>query len=150
MQFHLIVVSIFLKTCVKDRGDISSRLLERRIWLVCFEAHSQKGIGKQWKNSSNFKAFFCTKNQEIMIFTAKNKTYYMWLFFHCLPIPFCEFRHVTAGRLVCRWCIFITIIIIVVVVFQLFAGDNKKNYNNNNNNTITVKLMSLARLLLSS
>ena len=28
MQFHLIVV---LKTCVKDRGDSSSRLLERRI-----------------------------------------------------------------------------------------------------------------------
>ena len=34
MQFHLIVVSIFLKTCVKDHGDTSSRLLERRIWLV--------------------------------------------------------------------------------------------------------------------
>ena len=28
MQFHLIVVSIFLKTCVKDHGDTSSRLLE--------------------------------------------------------------------------------------------------------------------------
>ena len=42
--------------------------------------NSQKRIGKQWKNGSNFKAFFCTKNQEIMIFTAKNKTYYMWLF----------------------------------------------------------------------
>ena len=38
MQFHLIVVSIFLKTCVKDHGDSSSRLLERRIWLVCIEA----------------------------------------------------------------------------------------------------------------
>ena len=24
MQFHLIVVSIFLKTCVKDHGDSSS------------------------------------------------------------------------------------------------------------------------------
>ena len=34
MQFHLIVVSIFLKTCVKDHGDTSSQLLERRIWLV--------------------------------------------------------------------------------------------------------------------
>ena len=31
MQFQLIVVSIFLKTCVKDHGDSSSRLLERRI-----------------------------------------------------------------------------------------------------------------------
>ena len=31
MQFHLIVVSIFLKTCVKDHGDTFSRLLERRI-----------------------------------------------------------------------------------------------------------------------
>ena len=31
MQFHLTVVSIFLKTCVKDQGDSSSQLLERRI-----------------------------------------------------------------------------------------------------------------------
>ena len=31
MQFHLIVVSIFLKTSVKDQGDSSSRLLERRV-----------------------------------------------------------------------------------------------------------------------
>ena len=31
MQFHLIAVSIFLKTCVKDHGDTSTRLLERRI-----------------------------------------------------------------------------------------------------------------------
>ena len=31
MQFHLIVVSIFLKTCVKDHGHTSNRLLERRI-----------------------------------------------------------------------------------------------------------------------
>ena len=38
MQFHLIVVSIFLKTCVKDQGDGSSRLLERRVRLVCIEA----------------------------------------------------------------------------------------------------------------
>ena len=38
MQFHLIVVSIFLKRCVKDHGDSPSRLLERRIWLVCIEA----------------------------------------------------------------------------------------------------------------
>ena len=37
VQFHLIVVSILLKTCVKDHGDNSSRLLERRIWLVCIE-----------------------------------------------------------------------------------------------------------------
>ena len=38
MQFHLIVVSIFLKTCVEDHGDSSSRLLERRVLLVCMEA----------------------------------------------------------------------------------------------------------------
>ena len=38
MQFHLIVVSIFSKACVKDHGDASSRLLERRIWLVCIGA----------------------------------------------------------------------------------------------------------------
>ena len=38
MLFYLTVVSIFLKTCVKDREDSSSRLLERRIWLVCIEA----------------------------------------------------------------------------------------------------------------
>ena len=38
MQFYLIVDLIFLKTCVKDHGDTSSRLLERRIWLVCIGA----------------------------------------------------------------------------------------------------------------
>ena len=38
MQFRLIVVSIFLKTCVKDHGDNSSQLLERWIWLACIEA----------------------------------------------------------------------------------------------------------------
>ena len=40
-QFHLIIaVSIFLKTCRKNRGDtISSHpMLERRILLVCVEA----------------------------------------------------------------------------------------------------------------
>ena len=37
IQFHLIVVSILLKACVKDHGDSSSRLLERRVWLVCIE-----------------------------------------------------------------------------------------------------------------
>ena len=31
-NFHLIVVSIFLKTCVKDHADSSSRLLERRVY----------------------------------------------------------------------------------------------------------------------
>ena len=31
MQFHLMVVLMSLKTCVKDRGDSSARLLERRI-----------------------------------------------------------------------------------------------------------------------
>ena len=31
MQLHLIVVSIFLKPFVKDQGDSSSRLLERRV-----------------------------------------------------------------------------------------------------------------------
>ena len=38
MQFHLIAVPILLKMCVKDHGDSSSRLLEKRIWLVCIEA----------------------------------------------------------------------------------------------------------------
>ena len=38
MQFHLIVLSIFLKPFVRDQGDSSSRLLERRFWLVCIEA----------------------------------------------------------------------------------------------------------------
>ena len=38
MLFYLTVVSIFLKTCVKDHEDSSSRLQERRIWLVCIEA----------------------------------------------------------------------------------------------------------------
>ena len=31
MHAHLIVVSIFLKTCVKDHGDSLRRLLERKI-----------------------------------------------------------------------------------------------------------------------
>ena len=31
MQLHLIVVSIFLKTCVKDLRDSSGQLLQRRI-----------------------------------------------------------------------------------------------------------------------
>ena len=38
MKLQLIVVSIFLKKYVKDHGDSCSRLLERRIWLVCIEA----------------------------------------------------------------------------------------------------------------
>ena len=38
MQFHLIVVSIFLKTGLKDQGVSSGRLPERRICLVCIEA----------------------------------------------------------------------------------------------------------------
>ena len=38
VQFHLKLVSIFLKTCVKDHGDRSSRLLERKISLVCIQA----------------------------------------------------------------------------------------------------------------
>ena len=38
MQFHLIVVSIFLKTCVRGHGESSSRLLERRVSLVCIES----------------------------------------------------------------------------------------------------------------
>ena len=38
IQFHLIVVSIFLKTCVKNHGDSSSQLLERRVWLVRIKA----------------------------------------------------------------------------------------------------------------
>ena len=35
---HLIEISIILKTCVKDHGDSSSRLPERRVSLVCIEA----------------------------------------------------------------------------------------------------------------
>ena len=38
MQFQLIVVSIFLKTCVKDHGDSFSRLLERSVCIVCIKA----------------------------------------------------------------------------------------------------------------
>ena len=38
MQIHLIVVSIFLKTWLKDHGDSSGQLLQRRIWLVCIMA----------------------------------------------------------------------------------------------------------------
>ena len=38
MQFQLIVVSIFLKMCVKDHGDSFGRLLERSICIVCIKA----------------------------------------------------------------------------------------------------------------
>ena len=38
MQFYVVLVSIFLKTCVKNHEDSSSRLLERRIWLPCIES----------------------------------------------------------------------------------------------------------------
>ena len=31
MQFYVVLVSMFLKTCVKNHEDSSSRLLERRI-----------------------------------------------------------------------------------------------------------------------
>ena len=34
MEFHLIVVSIFLNKCVKGYGDSSDQLFQRRIWLV--------------------------------------------------------------------------------------------------------------------
>ena len=37
MQVHLIVVSVFFKTYVKDHGGSSSRMLERRISLVRIE-----------------------------------------------------------------------------------------------------------------
>ena len=53
MQFHLIVVSIFLKTCVKDHGDSSSRLLERRIWLVCIEALLLAVVKTFWSTLTN-------------------------------------------------------------------------------------------------
>ena len=33
-QFCLVLISIFLKTCVKDHGDSSSRFLERRIFQI--------------------------------------------------------------------------------------------------------------------
>ena len=36
--FHRKVVAIFLKTCVEDHGDSSSRLQERWTWLVFIEA----------------------------------------------------------------------------------------------------------------
>lgn len=36
-QFYLIVISIDLKTCVKDHGGSFSRLREKRIWLACIE-----------------------------------------------------------------------------------------------------------------
>jgi len=37
IQFYLIVISIDLKTCVKDHGGSFSRLREKRIWLACIE-----------------------------------------------------------------------------------------------------------------
>ena len=53
MQFHLIVVSVFLKTCVKDQGDSSSHLLERRIWLVCIEVFLLAVFWTFWSTLTN-------------------------------------------------------------------------------------------------
>ena len=38
LKFRLILFLFFLKTCVKDHGNSFSRLLEKRIWIVCIEA----------------------------------------------------------------------------------------------------------------
>ena len=38
LKFRLIVFLFFLKTWVKDHGNSFSRLLEKRIWIVCIEA----------------------------------------------------------------------------------------------------------------
>ena len=53
IQFHLIVVSIFLKTCVKDHGDSFSRLLERWIWLLCIEARFLTVLQTFWSSLTN-------------------------------------------------------------------------------------------------
>ena len=39
MQFHLIVVLLFLEMCVKDHGDRSSRLLEGFDYYQKLQAH---------------------------------------------------------------------------------------------------------------
>ena len=39
MQFHLIVVLLFLETCVKDHGDRSSQLLEGFDYHQKLQAH---------------------------------------------------------------------------------------------------------------
>ena len=53
LQFHLIAVSIFLKTCVKDHGDSFSRLLERRIGLVFTEALLLAVLKTFWSTLTN-------------------------------------------------------------------------------------------------
>ena len=44
MQFHLIVASSVLKTCVKDHGDSSSRLLEIRVSLYTYRSALASGF----------------------------------------------------------------------------------------------------------
>ena len=44
MQFHLTVVSIVLKTCVKDQRDSSSRLLERRVLISMYRSALVSGF----------------------------------------------------------------------------------------------------------
>ena len=44
MQFYLIVVSIFLKTCVKDHGNSSSQLLERRVLISRYQSALVSGF----------------------------------------------------------------------------------------------------------
>ena len=58
MQFHLRVVSILLKTCVKDHVDGSSRLLERRVWLLCIEALWFVVLWTFWSSLSNWPIIF--------------------------------------------------------------------------------------------
>ena len=59
MQFHLIVVSIFLKTCVKDRGDSSSRLLERKKDLFSlYRGAFVSGFLTFWSTLTNYRIIY--------------------------------------------------------------------------------------------
>ena len=54
MQVHLIVVSVFFKTYVKDHGGSSSRMLERRISLVRIEGSCFRFCKHLNKQANNF------------------------------------------------------------------------------------------------
>ena len=58
MHFDLIVVTISLKMCVKDRRDRSGRLLEKRILLLCIEAFFATGLLTFWSTLTNWQIIF--------------------------------------------------------------------------------------------
>ena len=77
MHFHVIVVSIFSKTFVKDRGDSSGRLREKRIWLGCIEA-LLLAVHSFW--TCIFDALFHSFDNGVIISPKRRNIFYMFMF----------------------------------------------------------------------